>query len=137
MKAHILLVDDETSILLTLKAILEMSGFEVDTASSAHEAIQKLEGGVFHIVITDMRMETEDAGFKVVSAAREQSYEPATAILTAYPALGTDWKSRGAQALLVKPLDTKDLLRQIDALLAQHEYRKLATRAADKSLRRH
>ncbi len=33
MKRRILLVDDELAILLTLKAILEMNGFEVETAS--------------------------------------------------------------------------------------------------------
>ena len=35
MKRRILLVDDELAILLTLRAILEMNEFEVDTASSA------------------------------------------------------------------------------------------------------
>ena len=38
MKRRILLVDDELAILLTLRAILEMNGFEVDTAASAKEA---------------------------------------------------------------------------------------------------
>ena len=42
MKRRILLVDDELAILLTLKAILEMNGFEVETAASAREAEQKL-----------------------------------------------------------------------------------------------
>jgi len=35
MKRRILLVDDELAILLTLKAILEINGFEVETATSA------------------------------------------------------------------------------------------------------
>ena len=35
MKRRILLVDDELAILLTLKTILEMNGFEVQTAASA------------------------------------------------------------------------------------------------------
>ena len=45
MKRRILLVDDELGILLTLKAVLEMNGFEVDTASSAREAAVKLAQG--------------------------------------------------------------------------------------------
>ena len=126
MKRRILLVDDELAILLTLKAILEMNGFEVETAASAREALHKLEQGVFQMVITDMRMETETAGYDVIRAARQQSYNPATSILTAYPSLGTDWKSRGAQSLLVKPVNTQDLLRQIEALLIQHEDHKRA-----------
>ncbi len=126
MKRRILLVDDELAILLTLKAILEMNGFEVETAASAREAQRKLDEGVFQMVITDMRMETETAGYDVIRAARQQAYNPATSILTAYPSLGTDWKSRGAQSLLVKLVNTKDLLRQIEALLIQHEDHKRA-----------
>jgi DNA-binding NtrC family response regulator len=44
---RILLVDDELAILLTLKAILEMHGFEVETAASAREAEQKLGSDTF------------------------------------------------------------------------------------------
>jgi len=121
MKRRILLVDDELAILLTLKAILEMHGFEVETAASTKEALQKLDSHVYHMVITDMRMEKDTSGYDVIRAAKRQEYDPATAILTAFPTLGTDWKSQGAQSLLVKPVGTEDLLRQIEALLVQHE----------------
>ena len=121
MKRRILLVDDELAILLTLRAILEMNGFEVETAASAHEAVGKLTGGTFHMVITDMRMEHETAGYDVMRCAKQQEYDPAVAILTAYPSLGSDWKSRGAESMLVKPMNANDLLRQIEALLVQHE----------------
>jgi CheY-like chemotaxis protein len=133
MKRRILLVDDELAILLTLKAILEMNGFEVETASSSNEAMQKLESAVFQMVITDMRMETETAGYDVIRAAKQQPYNPATSILTAYPSLGSDWKSKGAQSLLVKPVNTQDLLRQIEALLITHEDHKRAAAAAPRS----
>ncbi len=126
MKRRILLVDDELAILLTLKAILEMHGFEVETAASATEAQQKLIKGVFQMVITDMRMESETAGYDVIRAAKQQDYSPATAILTAYPLLGSDWKNRGVNSLLVKPVNTQDLLRQIEALLIAHEDQKQA-----------
>jgi DNA-binding response OmpR family regulator len=121
MTRRILLVDDELAILLTLKAILEMNGFAVETATSAREAKQKLRGGTFEMVISDMRMENETSGFEVIRAARSQAYNPATAILTAFPNLGDDWKSEGAESLLVKPMNTGDLLRQIEALLVTHQ----------------
>jgi len=124
MKRRILLVDDELAILLTLKAILEMNGFEVETAHSGREAIQRLNDSEYQMVITDMRMETETAGYDVVRAAKKQSYNPATAILTAFPTLGTEWKEKGAQSLLVKPVGTDDLLRQLECLLISHEDQK-------------
>ncbi|MGA2902356.1 MAG: response regulator [Candidatus Korobacteraceae bacterium] len=125
MKRRILLVDDELAILLTLRAILEMNGFEVDTAASAREAQNKLKSGVYEMVITDIRMETENSGYDVIHAAHQQPYDPATALLTAYPLLGNEWKTKGAQSLLVKPLNTDELLRQLEALLITHQDQKM------------
>ena len=121
MKRRILLVDDDVAVLLTLKAVLEMHGFEVETANSVADAVAKMSAHTYQMVISDMRMETESAGWQVVRAAKEQPYRPATAILTAYPPIEGDWKSRGAESLLVKPVGTSDLVRQIEALLVSHE----------------
>jgi CheY-like chemotaxis protein len=121
VKRRILLVDDDVAVLLTLKAVLELNQFTVDTATSAAEAMEKLASGVYQMVITDARMENENAGFEVVRAARRQAYSPATALLTAYPPENGDWKQEGAQSLLVKPVGTQDLLRQIEALLVIRE----------------
>ena len=126
---RILLVDDELAILLTLKAILELNGFAVETAASAKEAEEKLTGNTYDMVITDMRMETETAGYDVIRVAKQQPYDPATAILTAYPTLGSDWESRGAQQLLVKPVGTDELLRQLESLLTRHEAHKVGRSA--------
>jgi DNA-binding NtrC family response regulator len=121
MKRRILLVDDDATVLLTLKAVLELNQFEVQTASSGAEAVRKLASGVYEMVITDSRMETDDAGFHVIRAASAQPYKPATALLTAYPPRNMDWKHNGVQSLLVKPIGTQDLLRQIEAMLVQHQ----------------
>ncbi len=121
MKRRILLVDDDVAVLLTLKAVLEMHGFEIHTANSVTDALQKLASSTYQMVITDMRMETETDGFHVVQAAKAQPYQPATAILTAYPPIDSDWQDAGAESLLVKPVGTKDLVRQIEALLVNHE----------------
>ncbi len=121
MKRRILLVDDDLAVLLTLKAVLELHGFEVDTASSTTEAFSRMDSGVYQMVITDLRMETEDAGLEVLHAARRQTYDPATALLTAYPPPGESWDGELSQSLLVKPLGTKDLVRQVEVLLIRHE----------------
>lgn len=121
MKRRILLVDDDVAVLLTLKAVLELNHFDVQTAASAAEAVKKLTSGVYDMVITDSRMETDDAGFHVIRAARQQAYQPATALLTAYPPRNMDWERNGVQSLLVKPIGTSDLLRQIEALLVRQQ----------------
>lgn len=126
MKRRILLVDDDLPVLLTLKALLELHDFEVETATTTPEALARMESGVFHLVISDLRMDTEDAGFKVIRAAHRQSYDPATALLTAYPSEEESGLDATADSLLVKPLGTRDLLRQVEALLIRHEDAKQA-----------
>jgi DNA-binding response OmpR family regulator len=125
MKRRILLVDDEVAVLLTLKAVLEISGFEVDTAASAKEGRSKLHTHEYQMVITDMRMESEAAGLEVIEAARAAAYRPAVALLTAFPAADEDWQEMGADKMLVKPMHTRVLLEQLEKLLISHE-RKLA-----------
>ena len=126
MRRRILLVDDEVAVLLTLKAVLEISGFEVDTAASAREGVSKLHTREYQMLITDMRMEHDVAGIEVIKAARSATYHPAVALLTAFPVAEEDWQEMGADQLLVKPMHTRILLQQIEDLIASHE-RKLAS----------
>src|SRR5580704_4051780 len=125
MRRRILLVDDEVAVLLTLKAVLEISGFDVDTAASAREGVSKLHTREYQMLITDMRMEHDVAGVEVIKAARAANYHPAVALLTAFPVAEEDWQEMGADKLLVKPMHTRILLQQIEDLIASHE-RKLA-----------
>jgi DNA-binding response OmpR family regulator len=121
MRRRILLVDDEVAVLLTLKAVLEISGFEVDTAASAREGVSKLHTREYQMLITDMRMEHDVAGVEVIKAARAASYRPAVALLTAFPVAEEDWQEMGADQLLVKPMHTRILLQQIEDLINSHE----------------
>ncbi len=120
MKRRILLVDDEVAILLTLKAVLEINGFDVDTAASGREGKAKLRTHEYIMVITDMRMESDAAGAEVIAAARAASYRPAIALLTAFPIADEDWQTIGADKMLVKPMHTRVLLQQIEKLLDAH-----------------
>lgn len=120
MKRRVLLVDDDVAVLVTLKAVLELNHFDVETANTASEAREKLESHQYEVVITDVRMESDAAGFEVLRAARAQSYDPATAILTAYPPQDDSWKRELVESVLVKPIGTQQLVQQLEALIAQH-----------------
>jgi len=121
LSGRILLVDDEPAILLTMRAILEMNGFDVVTAASAAEAKLRLEAGCYRLVITDLKMENETSGFDVVRFAKEQEYRPAVAILTAHALLGSAWKEKGADRLFIKPANMPELLEGIEALLGAQQ----------------
>lgn len=119
-KRRVLLVDDEVTVLLTMKAVLEISGFDVDTATSAREGKVRIRKNEYEMVITDMRMESDAAGREVIQAARTAPYHPAVALLTAYPIADDDWQDMGADKMLVKPMQTAQLIKQLEKLLSNH-----------------
>jgi DNA-binding response OmpR family regulator len=87
------------------------------------------------MVITDMRMENESSGMEVIRAAKQAPYQPALAMLTAFPVPGSEWRDEGMDEgeMLVKPMNIMTLLRQLEALLVTHEDKKqrdLAAKAA-------
>jgi DNA-binding response OmpR family regulator len=129
-KRRVLLVDDEVTVLLTMKAVLEISGFDVDTAASAREGKSRIKLREYQMVITDMRMESDAAGREVIQAARSAPYHPAVALLTAFPE--DDWADMGADKMLVKPMQTALLIKQIEKLLETHaaKLQRLSTAAA-------
>jgi len=103
-----------------MKAVLEISGFDVDTAASAREGKSKIKLREYQMIITDMRMENDAAGREVIQAARNAPYHPAVALLTAFPLTDEDWEETGADKMLVKPMQTALLLKQIEKLMEAH-----------------
>lgn len=126
MKLTALVVDDEPSLVYTLRLLLERNGFEVETANSSREARQKLESGAFQLVVTDLRMETPRAGEDVIRFAKARPNRPVAVLHTAYPVPEKEWKSWGADALFEKPVESVfAMARELKALLEKRE----ATRA--------
>src|SRR5262252_5961907 len=82
--ARVLLVDDDPTARLTLKTVLEAGGYNVDAAASAAEAVGKLDEGEYELVLSDLQMESPEAGLKVIAHARMMDYKPATALVTSY-----------------------------------------------------
>lgn len=119
-KRRVLLVDDEVPVLLTMKAVLEISGFDVDTATSAREGKLRIKKNEYQMIITDMRMESDIAGREVIQAARSAPYHPAVALLTAFPVADDDWRDMGADKMLVKPMQTAQLIKQLEKLMENH-----------------
>src|SRR5712671_6211103 len=82
--ARVLVVDDDPTSRLTLQTVLEAGGYHVDSAASAAEAVGKLDEQEYELVLSDLQMESPQAGLKVLAHARMMDYKPATAIVTTY-----------------------------------------------------
>jgi CheY-like chemotaxis protein len=118
--ARVLLVDDDIASRLTLKTVLEAGGYFVDAAASAAEAVGKLDEQQYALVLSDLQMESPEAGLKVLAHARLMDYKPATALLTTYQNSRTDAKKR---RYLISPEDLPDLLSKIADLISSRAAR--------------
>jgi CheY-like chemotaxis protein len=117
--ARVLLVDDDLASRLTLKAVLEAGGYFVDSAASAAEAVGKLDERQYELVLSDLQMESPEAGLKVLAHARLMEYKPATAILTTYQTNRTD----NVRPVLIEPQDLPNLLSKVADLISQRAAR--------------
>src|SRR5690242_2914609 len=117
--ARVLLVDDDLTSRLTLKAVLEAGGYFVDAAASAAEAVGKLDERQYELVVSDLQMESPEAGLKVLAHARLMHYKPATAILTtsAYK------RPEHGKPVFIRPEDLPGLLSKVADLISQRAAR--------------
>jgi len=112
--ARVLLVDDDPASRLTLQTVLEAGGYSVDSAASAAEAVQKLDHQQYELVLSDLQMESPQAGLKVIAHARMMDYKPATALVTAY----RNGASENKSSVLIEPQDVPGLLSKIAELIS-------------------
>jgi CheY-like chemotaxis protein len=127
--ARILIVDDDPASRLTLQTVLEAGGYRVDCAATAAEAVGKMDDDEYELVLSDLQMESPEAGLRVLAHAQLMSYHPATALVTTYQNLGAREQSSSG-TMLVEPEDIPDLLSKVAYLIAER-----ATRQVERQLR--
>lgn len=113
--ARVLVVDDDPTSRLTLQTVLEAGGYRVDAAASAAEAVGKLDEQEYELVLSDLQMESPQAGLKVLAHARMMDYKPATALVTTYQ--NSQPKESRKTRMLIKPEDVPDLLGKVASLI--------------------
>ncbi len=124
--ARVLLVDDDPTSRLTLQTVLEASGYHVDSAASAAEAVGKLDEQEYQLVLSDLQMESPEAGLKVLAHARMMAYKPATAIVTTYQTAKPHTPTLQKQVrMLIKPEDVPGLLAKVANLISERAARKV------------
>ena len=87
----------------------------MDAAASAAEAYGKLDEQEYELVLSDLQMESPEAGLRVIQHARMMDYKPATAIVTTYQNAKT---TEGKFKMLIKPEDVPTLLSQVANLIS-------------------
>jgi CheY-like chemotaxis protein len=120
----VLLIDDDRDFLEMHTAVLTHRGYEVMTAQSSQEGMEKLEETTPDIVILDVMMEQFDAGFKASEQIKQKYRDLPVMLLTSIGAqTGLDFSSNEdvlklskADVLLDKPVSPKFLIDEIERL---------------------
>jgi two-component system response regulator HydG len=107
----VLVVDDESSILDTLRILLRKEGYEVTTAQGGKAGLEQIRSGNHAIVLTDVRM-PQVSGLDILQAAKDQDPETPVILMTAQASLQTAIQSvnQGAFHYIQKPFSNDELL---------------------------
>ena len=119
MKKTILVIDDDASLRRVLEFTLQDEGYDVITAASGEEGLERFAREKPAIVITDVRMPGID-GYQVLKSVKARSPSTVVIILTAFGVLeeAVEAMKQGAHDYLTKPFDRQTLKTAVGRALA-------------------
>jgi two-component system KDP operon response regulator KdpE len=117
---HLLVIEDEPTLLYVLRATLEYGGFSSDGCESALSALRKLDEFGYDCVIMDLNLPDSD-GFELLKAVRARSNVPVVVV----SGRGTEHDrvnalDEGADDFVQKPFMPAELLARVRAVLRRH-----------------
>lgn len=121
-KHVILLVDDDPDFLDSVKIVLDSSGYEIETAGSAEQGLERFRAAQPDLVIVDLMMEEVDAGIGFVRELRLSGDKVPVYMLSSVGEqlhMSVDHSELGLAGVFQKPVDPANLLRTIESRLAK------------------
>lgn len=116
----ILLVDDSTTMLMSMEGVLKRNGFDVETATGGELALTKLDVFKPDLMITDLNMPGMN-GIELIKAAKTKPamrFKPILMLTTeSQQAKRDEAKAAGACGWLVKPLEPSQLTDVVKQVL--------------------
>ena len=127
-RAKILLVDDEPSILLTAREILERENYSIDVVADGASAVRALEKNAYDLVLTDLKMEGMD-GLELLAHVQKQSPQTVTVMMTGYGSLDSALEAvrNGAYEYLLKPVSVEELKQAVWRSLERKRFSEIDT----------
>jgi len=128
-KDSILIVDDDAVIMKFMKIVLEMEGYECETAISSQAALERVQSTPFDIMITDIVMPGMN-GLELTGKAKGIRPNMAVIITTGFVDNFSYDKAieAGASDFIKKPFTEKELIARIKHVKMQQEIRNLTLR---------
>ena len=109
-KTNVLVVDDEKTVCNSCRKILTQEGYSVDVALTGREALSKIKGNGFDVVVTDWKMPRMD-GFELTRKIKEENPKIVVILITGYPSIDNSIEAirSGVSDLVTKPFTPEEL----------------------------
>jgi len=121
-KCRIMVVDDEASVLITYRLILEQQGYTVGAFSKSSDAIRSLDEEKYDLVLCDYSLEEQHTGFEVIAAARKRDDAVPAALLTGYATRETADEAAGQKIVIMfKPIEIEEFLATTAKMLRRDD----------------
>lgn len=119
--ANILIVDDEKNICRTVRMVLMDEDYEIETASSAEEGLQKLAEHPYDVLIADVQM-SGMSGIEMLDHIREDDDRPEIIMMSGHATLNDAVSATrlGAFDFLEKPIDRERLILTVRNAVERH-----------------
>ena len=116
----VLIVDDDDSVLWTLKELLKVHGFKVEAASCGADALDLLDRVDPDCILMDMSMAGQ-SGIEVFRKIKPLKPSIPVIFMTGHALEDLEDAARreGAAAVIAKPIDMKHLVSLIESIAAQ------------------
>ena len=121
-KKRILIVDDDKSLLESLTEILKLEGYEVDTAETGREAIEKSKDQFYNLALLDIKLPDME-GTELLTKLRDGIPRMAKVMVTGYPSTENAVKALNleADAYITKPVKPEELLKTVERKLKEQD----------------
>jgi two-component system cell cycle response regulator len=119
---RILVIDDDENIRKILVAILTDEGYQVETAATAKEAVERTKREFYNLALIDIRLPDME-GTLLLTKLKPTTPRMRKIIVTGYPTLQNAVKAvnEGADSYIMKPFDVEKILETIKEQLKKQE----------------
>ncbi len=117
----VLIIDDEVGIRESLQTLLELEGYDVETAANGEQGIARLGDRSFDLVLLDLALPDRN-GIDLLAEIRAHAPQLSVIMITAYGTVENAVKAMqaGAANFVQKPWDNEKLLADVRAAVARH-----------------
>src|ERR1700677_1899027 len=116
----ILLVDDDETLNIIMRKLLEREGFDITVAGNVAEALKRISSERYDVLLSDLHMPGAADGLTVISAMRHLNPNAIAILLTGFPEMDVAAKAivRQADEIMIKRTDSMELIEMIKQRIA-------------------